>query len=325
VIVSSRQSRFGAFAAAAFASAALMLSRHVARAEESTPSCADPRVSVDGAVGSRWQDVVAALCTELGAMRDVDPSARLRLAAGDDDTLVVVASLGDGRTAERRVTSPSDLRATVEALVTLPPSAAPKDVEPKSTPAPGRQAAPEPTAADDRKRAAAQPPSVTIEIGASAVGRVWGTPTYVSAGANAYAGLRPGSWLFALLVRWDPLEDLTSVAPPGFEMESVGAGFAVAKRFGRGPSFDLGATASLVEEIQSMEDAGGETSGSQTDIRLGVVGRVLLGGGPFHGALSFEADASPGRFRRTVRIADVLPDLPSWSLGLGVGAAWDDR
>jgi hypothetical protein len=34
---------------------------------------------------------------------------------------------------------------------------------------------------------------------------------------------------------------------------------------------------------------------------------------------------SPGRIRRTVRIADALPDLPSWSIGVGVGATWEDR
>src|SRR5262249_49840811 len=146
-------------------------------------------------------------------------------------------------------------------------------------------------------------------------------------GANVYAGLRPGSWLFALLVRWDPFEMLSGPPPPSFEMENVGAGFMVARRVGKSPQFDLGATASLIEESQSTEDAGGETSGSQTDVRLGIITRLLLGGASsaWHGTVSLEADVSPARLRRTIRIADALPDLPTWSLTLGVGVAWEDR
>jgi hypothetical protein len=108
-------------------------------------------------------------------------------------------------------------------------------------------------------------------------------------------------------------------------MESLGAGFVVARRFGTVPQFDLGATASLLEEMQSTEDTSGEIAGSQTDIRVGVLGRMLFGRGALRGNVSVEADISPGRFRRTVRIDDALPDLPSWSLGLGVGATWEDR
>jgi len=105
----------------------------------------------------------------------------------------------------------------------------------------------------------------------------------------------------------------------------LGAGFVVARRFGTGPQFDLGATASLVEEIQSTEGLDGEIAGSQTDIRMGVLARMLLGRAALRGNVSLEGDVSPGRFRRTVRIDQALPDLPSWSVGFGVGAAWEDR
>lgn len=297
-----------------------------AESQESTTPCKNPRVTVEGNLSASWQEAVASLCGALDSMRDVDQSARLLVQPAEGGNLRVVASLRDGRVAERSVPSPTDLRATVEALVTLPPPLdAPKPAEaPEKSDSP---AAPSRTSsnADVGRTHEHEPRPLAIEVGASAVGRVWGSPTYMSAGGNLYAGLRPGSWLFALLVRWDPLETLTGVAPSGFEMDTVGAGFVVARALGASPEFDIGATVSLLEETQSAEDVSGETSGSQTDVRAGVLARTLFGRGSFRGLVSFEADVSPGRLRRTARIAEVLPDLPSWSVGVGVGAAWEDR
>jgi hypothetical protein len=264
-------------------------------------------------------------------MTNVDASVQVRIvAAGDEVTLEAFAS--DGRAATRRVHSPGDLRHKIEALVCLPTASA--DLEPTSPPTqpPTMSSAPAAvplSAASPQAGATAVPATpLGIEIGGSLLGHVSRAPTYASAGVGVHAGIRPGLWLLALALRWELLQELLVLArrPVGFEMDSLGAGFMVLRRLGRlePVDVDLGVSSFLMAETQSFTDAHVEKAGSAVDVRVGLFSRLLLGSSAWRWTLSIEADVSPLRLRRDLHIDPALPKLPTWSLGLGLGAAWSE-
>src|SRR6266545_346693 len=81
--------------------------------------CSDARVEIAAPLSPPWNERVLRMCEELAEMRDVDPSARLRLVPAGQD-LLVEAVLEDGRTAQRQVHLTESLMLTVEALVLIP-------------------------------------------------------------------------------------------------------------------------------------------------------------------------------------------------------------
>ena len=68
----------------------------------------------------RWEAEVVRICRMMPSLPDLDRTASVSILTGPPVT--VVATLADGRTARREVTSPSLLRHTVEALVTTVPA-----------------------------------------------------------------------------------------------------------------------------------------------------------------------------------------------------------
>jgi hypothetical protein len=309
----------GAFAAVA----SWTISEKHAQGASDQAACPDARVRIDEPVDPSWRSAVDRLCTDFASFRDRDPSATLRVRTAEGVAIVTV-SLGDGRVTERRVRAPADLRATIEGLITLPPQAREpsKLPAPETTPRiPHAEPTPAPTQGATKR---ARESATAIEVGASIVGRVARSPTYVSSGASAYAGVHSESWLLALSIRWIPIETVLQPAPTGFEMDSAGAGFIAARRFAKNPAFDVGATAWVVELTQSY-GARSEVSRSHTELHLGVMARALLGSGAWRESVSLDAEVAPGRFRQDTRLDDALPTLPTWSLGLGLGATWEDQ
>jgi hypothetical protein len=297
--------------------------------------CKNPRVVVDPAVDPRWRSSIERLCEELDDIKDADASVNLQIQARGAD-IVLDASLPDGRTTERLVSSPFALRGTVLGLVTLPPPIpaaapipAPALASAPLTPSPAHAPTAPVRASTEPSPASVQPPprEPSIEVSAAAMGRVAGSPTtYLSTGVAASAGVRAASFLLGLTVRWDPFETILRSAPPGFEMENVGVGFIVTRRIAGAPALDVGATATLVEQAQSFTGAtGAEVTKEQTEVRVGLTARALLGSGPLRSTILLEAEVSPSRIRREVRLDDVLPALPTWTLGVGFGGTWEAR
>lgn len=313
---------------AVIAAAAPLPSRAQPATVTAQTACKDERVQVEGALSDQWLDAVIRLCDALAKMNDVDPSARLHIAQSDAD-LVVGAVVADGRVAVRRVQAPEELLPTVEALVVLPaqsaetatapavPAAPPASPPPLVAPAPERIAAPAPSAPAAQR--------LRIEVGAEAVGRIARAPTYLSAGFELYAGLRTGAWLLALSVRFDPVVELVHPVH-GFEVDTGGAGFVIARRVIEGPiALDAGLDTWLLAERQDyLIEGGHEASDTDVDVRLGGLGRVLFGAPKLRWALSLQAEVSPLRLRRDLQVAEGLPKLPSWAIGLGFGAAWEE-
>lgn len=292
--------------------------------------CTNPRLVVDREIDSRWAEAVQQLCRELDSMQDADPSAQLRISETGKDVLLR-ASLTDGRKAERLVKSPEALQVIALGLVTLPPpetAAAVSSASPVTLPS--QEPSPLPSSVSQRQDAppvAPRPPMpvAAVEVGAALIQRLSGSALYLSSGFSGYAGAHVSNWLFAISVRYAPFETVTKNAPPGFEMDSVGAGFLVARRLGRAPAVDLGGVASFVEQTQSYTPSTVELTKSQTEVRFGVLSRIFFGQGALRGALSLEAEVGPGRLRRSTRLDGPFPLLPAWSLGLGIGGTWEDR
>lgn len=311
-----------------------------ASAEEQGTVCEDPRVRIQGRPDGRWLEPIVRACEELRTMPDADANARVRiLPAGSD--LIVEVSLKDGRSTLRRVQDPSRLRTTLEALLTVP---APLP-EPLTQDSPSAEATPrhpvEPShtqplvneLSDERTSVPSKPapPSFGVEIGAAVGGRL-AARQYYSLAPAGFAQLRARDWLFGMSVRWDVVQWKSDVAVSNFEMDTLGAGLSLARRFR--PSFgpiDLGLSPRLVAETQSFQGKPGasaaeqdEQADTQTDVRLGAFARAAFGNAPLRLFVELDGELSPGRLRRDIRIHPSLPPLPSWSAGIGVGVTWGE-
>ena len=250
-------------------------------------------------------------------MQDRDPDAVVQL-SGAGDELDVVVWLLDGRQANRRVQSPDGLRAAVEALVVLPasPSPAAPSVYPSYGIAPAAPALPRGPNSE----------ALRIEIGASVVGRSSHSPSYWGLGARAGAAARWRSWLLGLDVRFEPWTRVSAGYLPGFELRTSGLAFLLGRSFQPHPGvlLDGAGTATLLSEAQSVQLSEREVSATEGDVRVGALARCLLGTGVMRWMLSVDAELSPLRVGRQVRSTPELPPRPSWSLGFGMGLAWQE-
>lgn len=274
-------------------------------------------------------------------MPDGDANARVRIVPAGPDLIVEVV-LKDGRSTLRRVQEPSHLRTTLEALLTVPPELPAPPTPAGSSPAAlaGRSAEPPPPqplvneVGDERSPAPTKPspsPNFGVEIGGAVGGRLAGREYYSLAPAG-FAQLRARDWLFGMTVRWDVLQWKSDVPVSNFEMETLGAGLSVARRFR--PSYgllDVGLSPRLLAETQSFQGRPGaspaeqdEEADTQTDVRLGAFVRTALSNAPLRLFVELDAELSPGRLRRDIRIHPALPPLPSWSAGIGLGVTWGE-
>jgi hypothetical protein len=156
------------------------------------------------------------------------------------------------------------------------------------------------------------------------VGRVARAPTYLTLGVALYADMRLSAWLLGLNVRWDGFETLASAAPPGFEMESVGVGFYLVNELvrARALALQLGASAQLLATTQALEKLESETDRSAAVVRVGLLLRMLLGSSPLRWTVTLEPELSPMRLGKSLSL---YSPLPTWSVGLGLGATWELR
>jgi len=294
--------------------------------------CEGAMVRLEGHPGPAWKDTLERLCARVLTMRDRDPSASLRLVA-EGTSLVVEVTLGDGRTAIRRIESPSSFDAVLEALLTLPPSSAgpgaPPALPPASAPSSPTTAAasappPLPPPGDSPPRKVES--DSTAEIALAAVGRVAGNGS-TSIGGAAEAFLPTGRWRLGLWARWDAFQTVSAPPAMDYEIDTAGVGIAVARRVELGPAaIDIGFAPRLIVETESFEvaelDGEDDETRTTTDVRLATFGRAVFGRGPVRGFVGLDAELSPARVRRKVRSDPRLPALPAWSAGLSLGVSW---
>ncbi len=275
-------------------------------------------MQIQGTIGGAWETALEQACRDLARQSDADPGVTVRVSA-DDGGMMLEAALSDGRVAVRHLTHPDEVALTLEAVTRVPrrdePPAQPRERAPAMPPAETK-----PPPAPEVAHPASGP---SVEVGMTTMGRL-ALPGYGALGGEMWAQLQVSEWSVALAARWDGLVLPFGETLAGFEMDSVGAGFLVGRRARLAPALrlDAGVTTVLLVNAQSVQAPDGEHAGQQTDLRLGAFGRAHLGGSAVRLALSVEAEFSPSRVRRRPRIDAMLPPLPTYGFGLGLGASW---
>jgi hypothetical protein len=298
------------------------LDRSVAAASgEDLALCRAAGIILDNRPAAEWHTAVLELCKEYRAIPDLDAEAHVHLSQVEQGMLISVW-LRDGRNAQRRVHSPEALRPALEALVVVPPARG----VPELVTAPYRIAASTVRSGLSARsgNASEQRDDVRIEITGGVVGRVSGTPRYLNAGVTVGAAARWGRWVSGMTLRVEPWTRVSAGYLPGFEMSTVGLGFMLGREVvgSRSLLLDTAVTTTLLSEAQSVQLSEREVSGSEGDVRVGALARCLLGSGPLRPTFTLAAEISPARAGRSIRAADALAPLPSWSVGLGLGLSW---
>lgn len=275
--------------------------------------CMQSSLVVAEQVDENWRQLLTTSCEELAGMRSSDPAATIHVSQ-QDQVLTLSAQASDGRTTERTATTSDELRLTLEALLFLPPQVE-RPIMPSNS-------------ADRTKRPKLTPPpnevsGFGIESGLGAEGRVAATPVYVFAGLNGYVAARFEDLIVGLGLRLDFLEFVAHERLSPLEYSLFGVEFGLASRedLGGGSSLDWGGQLLLTSESQTVTSStpDPDTTG---DFKVGGMIRLNLPTDMSHWYIALDTDISPSRLRRKSRIDAELPQLPAWTLGLGVGWTW---
>ena len=220
----------------------------------------------------------------------------------------VVATAADGRRAERAVSTPDALPATVFGLVAAIPDEPPREPQ-RATP---------PPMADANHPAPVSRP-LGLWLGASAGARV-SEPVFLDQlEFEARAEVVGASWIAFASMRYGfgvggADDDSTNYSEIGFGI-GAGARFPVAKT-----TLDLTLEPSLAWAQFNDEDEPGDHA-SPAQFRLGGSIRWSVPIGPaWLFTIDAETDVAPEGLAHPVELAPDLPAMPAWSAALRVGA-----
>lgn len=284
------------------------------------PPCADPRLEILEPLGAPWDDALRASCRDLPRGADGDPDAHVKLRPLGGE-LVLEVRLADGREAVRLVKTADGLPSTLDAVLRLPvvvpkPSAA---VEPKPLP----ERAPPTPVEPPRPREPSRGDTLGIDAGAVVGGRIAGSEPYISLSPTLFGQLRVKGFALGLSVRWEVIQKSANSHRP--EMNTLAAGLVFGRRIGSVPfAVDLGLSPRIAVVTQTTGRRADEVDHSVADLRVAAFGRAYFGRGQLRFVVETDVELSPADLRNDRRLDTTLPLLPSWGLGLSVGAAWSD-
>lgn len=284
------------------------------------PPCADPRLEILEPLGAPWDDALRASCRDLPRGADGDPDAHVKLRPLGGE-LVLEVRLADGREAVRLVKTADGLPSTLDAVLRLPvvvpkPSAA---VEPKPLPERAQPTPVEPP----RPREPSRGDTLGIDAGAVVGGRIAGSEPYISLSPTLFGQLRVKGFALGLSVRWEVIQKSANSHRP--EMNTLAAGLVFGRRIGSVPfAVDLGLSPRIAVVTQTTGRRADEVDHSVADLRVAAFGRAYFGRGQLRFVVETDVELSPADLRNDRRLDTTLPLLPSWGLGLSVGAAWSD-
>jgi len=300
-------------------------------------------VQIETPLSPRWGHALDAACTVLASHSDIDRSAQVSIApVPESNVLQLVVVLADGRKTQRTVYAPHELAFTLEALLLLPVWAGAKSVDPTvaltapesadeldpmvtDTSADTESERPPPIQA--KPALAHRPAGLGHEISVNAGARVGRAPAYVSSAFELNAGLlRDEQWL-GLTLRWEPsaLVQHENV-PSGFKMHSLALGLMAARRMTSGfADIELGLTVMGSKTTQRYEQQGDWERERFWDVHTGIILRALLGKASMRWVLAANVDCAPQRIWQGGRRGTNFPLIPIWSVGFGVGVAWEKR
>ena len=287
-----------------------------------TPGCGPLAVRADSTVRERWPELPATIRGTFEARTDVDACAGIDLAAAGA-TIQVTVILADGRTATRSVSRPEDVLPALEALLLLPDGPAADgtaDAPPARTPDPAPAS---PTIARAAIPAApvesATPFRIEIALAADArAGDGW-----YGAGGGVAALVDLSHWLLGFEGRLDRYRAADADAEAvGLELIALGG-----RRFNWGSSRTLDLTVGPALALHGTSAMSTENVAQTATTRFvvsqtgndGGLARFILGC-----RLTFRAQSL---LRTFVQLdADLgQSGLPSWTLGLALGAAVGTR
>jgi hypothetical protein len=276
--------------------------------------CAAPQLHVELPPGSSWSERIEPLRAEL---RDaiIDRCAQVEIHLEGNEAVVSVESRG--RKARRRVSEPSELVRTVEALVVLPP-----------LPEPSAAASPSERVPDEPVRPPTPPVEQTrVDIGVAGSLRLGGA-VYVGGGFAAMADVVVDRFVLGIAGRWD-IEDgyVSEPTASGFNMESGALGVLLGRRLRlRWATVDALVDGQIVVENQEENGPDDGLGGETLDTRLGLGLRAsesrTVGFRPY---VLADVEASPARIRHPKQLDPALPFLPSWTSGLSLGIMWSPQ
>jgi hypothetical protein len=281
-------------------------------------SCESQLVRVRTPLPSEWASALRDACARVAALPELDAGVVVRIEFRAP-ALVLEATRADGRSTERAVIDPKELFTTLEALVTLPPGAAPELPAARVSEPHASSSTPERAALPH----AAVPSPILVEFGAEMSSRVAWTPTYLSPALGLHIGVRLAGWMLGLDARSEPYQFPVGRVLQGFEMDGFGVGIFLNRRLFDGPvGLDLGVRAMLGVENQALEANEIANQASVVDVRAGTLARLLLGRQSPRWTVALDAELSPMRLRREFKIYQYLPGV---SLGLAFGVALESR
>jgi hypothetical protein len=296
---------------------ALTISNAAAAAEG---PCEDPRLEVQKPLGAPWEDALRATCKDLPRGADGDPEAHVKVRELGNE-LVLEVRLADGREAVRLVKSPEALPQTLDAVLRLPVLAPKPPTPPEPKPAAEKTTppAPEPPRTRDLPRAE----TLGIDAGAILGGRVGGSEPYISLSPTLFGQIRVRGFSIGLSVRWEVIQKSANSHKP--EMNTLAAGLVFGRRIGTAPfAVDLGLSPRIAVVTQTTGRRADEVDHSVADLRVAAFGRAYFGSGQLRFVVETDVELSPADLQNDRRLDANLPLLPSWGLGLSVGAAWSD-
>lgn len=308
---------------------------------EAEERCPGTRIEADASFRRRWPELVDRLQGELDARSDLDDCARVELRLEGTQVLTVLVTLPDGRGTSRSVTRSEDVLPVLQALLLVPerPPPAPTPLPPKpraDSPSRALVVGAEPPAAD-HPEATSPPRLFGLELSLITGARVGDGQVGVGAGALSFLEIH--GWLlgfggradsYRALVGGDPEGALTLAALGGrrFDFGSAAldltAGPAVAMKglaFSQTESFEV---------HRAQDGSPPPPPPRNSEPSSGPVPRLLLGArvgfsprSVFRTFVGLDAELGPSR--ASTDPGGATTGLPSFSLGLSVGATVGTR
>jgi hypothetical protein len=299
--------------------------------------CASRTVEADASVLARWPDLSSQIQQVFDARDDLEACARIKLAM-TGAVIIVEVVLPEGRSAVRAVHCRDDVVPALEALLLLPqagPGTPPEESPVRASPT----------------RLAAAAPGIRAEVGVSLtateapldpqITNPWHVRLDLSVGAGARVGndqvgldlgvlssMELGAWLLGFqghLNRYYPTSRTPGMPPDGAAALELGVLAGRRLRF-EGVALDLFAGPALALHGTSISGTQASPTGTtmtKTSLteavpRLLASSRLIFGRSALRSFL--EIDGEVGRTGSTSGSLPPGPQMPTWTVGVAIGA-----
>jgi hypothetical protein len=275
--------------------------------------------------GETWLHAVDELERQLASMPGAAQCTAIEIEVDRAGRLTLVTS--DGRRAERALEQPFELGPTVQALLVVLDTNSPTDGPPLGVP--GEASATRIARVEASPLGTEQPPDAPARSASSAVLGASLGARYGSGIASPTVGVlgafRLRHWELGVMSNWEVAYKSLASDGPRWSGAGLGAGILVGRREPLTPNVDVlvGTTVAAAVLHQETHARRPEQEATLAEARVGgYVGMAVPCRAPLRVRAQLHADAAAiGPTQRT--IADDVPALPTWALGVQVGVEGD--